>query len=107
MTCCWILAATFLFSTHDEYLMPYNTWVLAMDPLNYTSVDSSKDVFDVAIATQRLKKPKKWEAAEFYLHLTFCLTQYEFLLPYNTWVLVMDSLNHTSVDPSIEVFDVA
>ncbi len=47
---------------------------------------------------------KNWYAAKFQVLITF-FTQYEFLMLYNTWVLMMDPLNYASVDLSIEVFD--
>ena len=75
-----------------------------MDPLNYASVNLAIKDFDGALATHGLNKPIKlvscWISAASYL-----LTQYEFLMLYNTWVLMLNSLNYASVDQSIEVFD--
>ena len=75
-----------------------------MDPLNYASVDLSIEVFDYALATHGLNKPIKmiccWISAASYL-----FSQYEFLMLYNTWVLMMDPLNYALLDQSIEAFE--
>ncbi len=39
--------------------MPYNAWVLIMDPLNYASVDPSLNDFDGGLAKQRINWPIK------------------------------------------------
>ena len=84
--------------------MPYNAWVLMMDPLNYASVDLSIDVFDDGLATLVLNKPfHNYMLLNFSCFLTF-FKQYEFLMPSNAWVLMMDPLNYASVDLSIEGF---
>jgi hypothetical protein len=52
-----------------------------MNPLNYASVDPSRDVFDGGLATFVLNKP-----INNYMLLNFscfCFKQYEFLRPYN------------------------
>ena len=76
-----------------------------MDPLNYASVNLSIKVFDGALATQGLNKPIKNDMLlNFSCFLPF-FTQYEFLMLYNIWVLMMDPLNYASLDQSIEAFE--
>ncbi len=87
------------FFTQYEFLILYNTWVLMMDPLNYALGDQSIEVFDGALATQGLNKPLEND-----MLLLTCFTQYEFLMLYSTWFLMMDPLNYASVKASYKGF---
>ncbi len=76
-----------------------------MDPLNYASVNLFIEGFDGALATQGLNKPiKKDMLLSSSCFLPF-LTQYEFWMLYNTWVLIMVPLYYSSVDLFTDGFD--
>jgi hypothetical protein len=41
-----------IFLIQSDFFMPYNAWVLMIDPLNYASVDPSLNVFGGSLAKQ-------------------------------------------------------
>ncbi len=55
-----------------------------MDPLNYTSDDSSIDIFDAALATKGMNKPMKIDMLLNFSCILPFFTLYELLMLYNT-----------------------